>query len=97
MHNLLKKTLYLCTRIWVVVASEALTLKGNQVKILDSARYCNLHFEKLNKATDDLLFLLFIGKACFSGGSQETCLYLISNCLSGVRGIIINVIKIYLL
>ena len=30
-------------------------IKGNQVRILSSTRYCNLHYGKSNEATDNLI------------------------------------------
>ena len=43
-------------------------IKGNQVQILSSTRYCNLHYGKSNEATDELGW-----EGGLFGESQETC------------------------
>ena len=40
-------------------------IKGNQVKILSSTRYCHLHYGKSNEATEN------IGKADFSERARK--------------------------
>ncbi len=51
--------------------------RGNQVRVLSSARYCHLHYEKSNRATETFGkadFLERARKPAISEGRVQACL-----------------------